>query len=135
MACYGNSLTCQKCANKRFFVNTGVTLQACIENRDSLVDLLLRAEPREEPGVAGDVPPEGGPARRRVPQPNAGPPDRVLGGERGVGPPVLAEADLLHEGAADVPADLDEVQVVGRSHWGAVVGHVGAGRSLALYNC
>ena len=46
--------------------------------------------------------------------------------------PVLADADLLEEGAADVPADLDEVQVGLWSRRVAVVGYVGAGRALGL---
>ena len=47
----------------------------------------LRAELPEEPGVTRDVSPEGGPARRRVPQLDARPLNGVLSGERCVGPP------------------------------------------------
>ena len=49
--------------------------------------------------------------------------------------PVLADADLLEEGAADVPTDLDEVQVGLWSRRVAVVGYVGAGRALGLDDC
>ena len=50
---------------------------------------------------------------RLISHKSLGPPHGMLGGERGVAPPVLADADLLDERSANVPSDLDEVQEFG----------------------